>query len=551
MRKLIIFAVLLALLAGGVFGVRPIYRKWMLEREMRHARDAFNQGDVKTGILWLRKALGRDSDHIDGVKLMGELAEQMRSPSAVYWRQRLVELQPTESANRLLLSRVAMANSQMEVARRALESVPEKDRALPEYLKLMGALSMSFGNFEEAESHYLKAQELQPGNPVSALNLAIVRLQRRDTSVAAAARQTLEALRTNGLVGHDALRHLTLDAMRRTNWSRAVILATELAGDTNAVLTDRLLELDVLKSAGSPQLGTALARFQRDAIASPGATFELGRWMLASVPHRGEVIQWLEQLPDSLRTNVPVAMVVADGYLAVTNWARLSATIEKQQWGEFEFMRSAFAARALREQGMAAGFRTQWGQALKATEGRLERLVPLQRLMAAWNWTSELEETLWVIVGKYPSEKGAVGALATILSATGNTRSLMALMAQESKSDPKSLEFRNNLAATALLLDAQEHRPHDLAKDVYTAQPENAAYASTYAFSLYLQKKHPEARQVLEKLKPADLEQPGVAGYYALVLAAAGEVDRAKRFASISLKTRLLPEEHRLFEAIR
>jgi hypothetical protein len=78
----------------------------------------------------------------------------------------------------------------------------------------------------------------------------------------------------------------------------------------------------------------------------------------------------------------------------------------------------------------------------------------------------------------------------------------MNLCGLQLKKNPADLSNKNNLATTALLLNAQELKPHELAREVYEKSPNNAAFASTYAFSLYTQKKNQEALQVIEKLGP-------------------------------------------------
>ena len=40
---------------------------------------------------------------------------------------------------------------------------------------------------------------------------------------------------------------------------------------------------------------------------------------------------------------------------------------------------------------------------------------------------------------------------------------------------PSSLAIKNNLAFVALLLDAQEFKPHELAREVYKLAPTNSA----------------------------------------------------------------------------
>jgi hypothetical protein len=87
--------------------------------------------------------------------------------------------------------------------------------------------------------------------------------------------------------------------------------------------------------------------------------------------------------------------------------------------------------------------------------------------------------------------------------------------------------MKNNLAMTALLLDAKELKPHDLAREQYQKAPTNAAYNSTYAFSPHLQEKNAEALKVFQTLKPKELEDPSIAGYYGVVLNASGSKEKA------------------------
>jgi len=101
---------------------------------------------------------------------------------------------------------------------------------------------------------------------------------------------------------------------------------------------------------------------------------------------------------------------------------------------------------------------------------------------------------------------------------------------------------------TALLLNAKELRPHDLARDVYKKAPTNAAYASTYAFSLHLQKKNEEALKVFDGLKPEQLAAPAVAVYYVLVLRAIGDDARVSKYLEIARRASLLPEERKLLQ---
>lgn len=547
MRKVILLFVVLAVLAGGAFGGRKFYRVWKTEREFALAKKAFTEADFKNGSLWLRKALSRNPKHLEGVRLMGDFAELVRSPSALYWRERLVEIQPDSLTNRLILARLAILSSQPAAAKKSLDGVREADRNSPEFHKVMGAFATSSGQFQEAEKHFEAASKLEPTNAVPLLNLAIIQVQRIDPVLSGQARAVLESLRTNPAVRPDALRNLALDAMRRTNLARAVPLAKELAKEPNIPFTDRLFELDVLRAAKSPDFRTTLAILQSEVVTNASATFALGRWMLAAVPPP-EMLAWAEGIQPNLKTNLPASMVVADAFLSNNQWKTLEQFASKQQWGELEYLRSAFIARALKEQDLQTASKSEWSKTVKATESRLDRLLALQRLTAVWRWSLEREEILQMIANRFPEQREAVDLLANILAGGGKTRAFMTLMASQSKADPTNLEVKNNLVASALLLNAEEHKPQALALEVFNTKPENPNFASTYAFALYQQKKYKEAKEVLVKLKPEDLAQPNIAGYYGIVLAALGDKPEAVKYLDIAAKVPHLPEETQLFE---
>ncbi len=547
MRKLIIFLIVLGILGITAYGGRRGYRVWKTQRAVQHAHEALAESDHNKALLWLRKALEGNANNIEAVRMMGDFAEAAQAPNAVFWRERLVKLEPNSLTNRLLLARAGMFHREYDVAKKALDEVDDAGKKTAEYCKSLGGLALATGQYAEAEKNFAEAMKLQPDNPIPQLTLAMLRIARTNVQAAAEGRQMLEGLRTNAAVRPEALRQLTVDAVRHTNYPRALALSNELVQETNSVFNDRLVHLDVLRAAKSPQFQPTLSALQQQAATNAPRVFDLSRWMLAARgPH--ETLGWLQTVPPEIRTNFPVTIAVADGYLGSTNWAGLQAYVSKQNWGELEYLRLSFSARALREQNLNTASKADWSKAFKAAEGRLDRLLALERLAAAWNWPTELEEVLWSIVNKFPAQKGEIQTLGTLLYITGKTRSLLTLFAQQMKTDPKDFDAKNNLASIALLLSAEEHKPHELAREVYEKQKNNPAYASTYAYSLHLQKKTAEALQVMDQLKPEQLDQPSMAGYYGLMLAASGDKAKAKRYMELAAKGRLLPEERELIE---
>ena len=102
-----------------------------------------------------------------------------------------------------------------------------------------------------------------------------------------------------------------------------------------------------------------------------------------------------------------------------------------------------------------------------------------------------------------------------------------------------------------MLAGLQDYNPYDLAQEVYEKAPQNVTYASTYAFSLYLQRKYGDALKVMNQLSPKDLQNPSVAGYYGIILKANGYKTEAKAYLDKSSKAQGLPEEQALFEQAR
>ena len=320
----------------------------------------------------------------------------------------------------------------------------------------------------------------------------------------------------------------------------------QLLQETNSGFADRILRLEVLLETKNAEFKPALANYQREAATNQSKIYELATWEMAKTSP-ADALAWLRTLPMNMQTNQPATLLVAECYTASKNWSGLHAWLEKQHWAELEFIRHAFMSRALRGQELADTAKTEWEQALKSANGQKQSLVMLLRLAAQWNWVNEGEDLLQTIVNRYPQEKWAAQALTQTLFAGGQTRSLMQLFKQELTRTPSDLSAKNNLAMTAMLLDAKELKPHDLAREVYQQAPTNSSFAATYAYSLYVQGKKAEALKVMQQIKPKDLESPSIAGYYGLILKATGGGASAGVYLDKASKAALLPEERKLF----
>ena len=550
MRKtFIIILCCVAVLLTGYVGYRS-YNVWKCSHLMGLAHQFLAKADGRNAVLCVQQVLRSDPHNLDATRVMAQLTEAARSPSALLWRTRVVELNPHSLDDRLALAQTALMMRDHATATNALGGVDQAGQSTVAYHNVAGAVAAAANQSALAEAQFLEAAMLDPQNQSVQLNLAVVRLHGSNLPALTLARNSLKQLSssaTNSFLRCQALRELAFDALRHRQGDQALGLSKQLLQETNSTFKDRLLRLDVLQETQPAGFRPALTAFEHEAGADPGKIYELATWQMAKSSPQ-DALTWLRTLPSNTQTNQSVELLVAECCTMLKDWRGLQSSIARQNWAELEFVRHAFLSRALRGQELTDSAKAEWEQALKAANGQKGSLVMLLRLAAQWNWQSEGEDILWTIINRYPGEQWAIQTLSQALYAGGRTRSLMQLYSQESKRVPSDLSAKNNLAMTVLLLDAQEFKPYDLAREVYQKSPTNASYVSTYAFSLYLQGKNAEALKVIKTLKPQELQDPSIAGYYGLILKATGDRARARAYLDWTVKVRLLPEEKKLFD---
>jgi len=99
-----------------------------------------------------------------------------------------------------------------------------------------------------------------------------------------------------------------------------------------------------------------------------------------------------------------------------------------------------------------------------------------------------------------------------------------------------------------LLPNLQTAKAQELAQENFNSARTNAAFVSAYAYSLPLKGQTDEALKLFDSLKESELDQPSVATYYGVVLAAAGKPAEAAKYLVLADKATLLPEVKALVE---
>jgi cytochrome c-type biogenesis protein CcmH/NrfG len=551
MRKsIIILASCTVMLLAAYCGYRG-YKVWKRDHMLSLAKQFMAKSDARNTLLCLRQVISADPGCVEGARMMAQVMEAARSPSALIWRSRAVELNPRSLDDRLALAQTALLSGNYTSATNALEGVDATGRATAAYQIVAGTVAVVGKHLAEAATHFQEAVRLEPQSLAPQLYLAVVRLHSSNDLDVAEARIMLERIRqnpTNGDLRCQALCHLASDAMQNHRNDLALELTGQLMTETNSAFGERLLRLEALKASGSPDFRTTLASFEHEAGTNSTKVFELVTWMTNTIPKAALV--WMNSMPRSVETNQPVAWLKAQCYDQLRDWPGLQKSVQGQNWAEVECVRLAFNARALREQDLVDASTAEWTLA-KSKANDQRKLRMLSDHAQQWHWQSEEEDILWTIVNRYPGEKWAFENLTKALIRAERTRSLMQLYSQQLKRTPSDLSVKNNLAMLALLLEARELKPHDLAHEVYQLAPTNASYASTYAFSLHVQQRDAEALKIMQRLDPKDLDEPSIAGYYGIILKASGDPDKAKVYLNWASRGRVLPEEKKLFEQAR
>jgi predicted Zn-dependent protease len=549
MRKIIIILVSCTiLLLLGYCGYRA-YGLWKQGHWMTLARQYAEKKDPQNELLCLRQALQANPRNIEACRMIADLALAAGSPAALTWRAKVVELDPGSLNDRLALAQAAMLASDYNTASNALAGVSPADKKTADYLDVAGELAEAGNNPAEAEADFAEASRLDPSSPVSQYSLAFIELHGTNTLDMEEARVNLKRISmncTNTFIRSQAQRSLVYDALRFKDYNSALTISKDLVQQPNAGFADRVVRLEVLRLAKSDEYNAALAACQQEASTNNVRLTQMTYWMTErNMP--AQTIAWLQSLPASVRTNPPAAVFIVQCQLRQQQWSAVQTTASKQDWGNMDFMRHAYIAYAMRQQGINEPSRAEWALAVRDAGSRIDKLTTLVGTAAQWNWEDETQQLLWNIVNNFPQVQWAQEALEGILYRHGSTRPLMQLFSLQVNRNPSDLSAKNNLAIAAMLLRAQELNPYGLAQEVYQQDPTNSYYKCTYAFALHLQGKNADALKIMQQIPPQALENSATAGYYGVVLKAAGDKAHAGVYLERSVKGQLLPEERALF----
>jgi tetratricopeptide (TPR) repeat protein len=228
------------------------------------------------------------------------------------------------------------------------------------------------------------------------------------------------------------------------------------------------------------------------------------------------------------------------------DWEAVLRMTESPISAETEYLRHAYRAVALREQGNRLLSQSEWQSALAAAGRSAEALQRLTAMAADGKWVEEEEQALWAATEKLPDSEWALRRLSDHYSEAGNTEALRRVAVRMVRADPTNQDAQNDFALLSLLTLKDTEKAEHIARELYQQHPENSAYASTFAFALHVNGKSGEGLRILRNLSPSQPEDPALAVYYAIILAANHEAAEATHYLWIAKKAHLLPEEKQL-----
>jgi tetratricopeptide (TPR) repeat protein len=534
--------VVLVLVCGSGF---RFYRNWEEGHLVRRASTVLSGGDFKTASLNARRVLQLDPENTDAMRIMAEIAEKTGERNAVDWRRKVLQLRPHSVDDALAVARCALRVKDFATATKTIEAVKDPARVNPEFHAISAQLAEAKKDFSAAETHWAEATEMAPDESRYRLQLAIVRLGFADAAKRQDALKVLEQLRADPAQRAIATRALVLNGVARNGEAQGVLaLARELQAHPDALFSDRILYLELLRQLRDPSCDDYLARLKTQLGSKPAELATLLSWMIRN--RMGEdALEFTKTLPPEIVSQWPVPLAVAEACAQARDWSELEKMTRNGNWATHEFLRRAYLARALRNQELSSAAEQEFKAAQKeAINPRMLSL--LTKMVADWGWQREAVELLWLLARNPETKATALQTLYQHYVKVADTSGIYRALAKLAEVNPGDPRIQNNLAQVSLLLGVDTDHASKAAEDLTNKDPSNPAFASTHAFSLLSKGDVKGALLVMGRLTQDQLVDPSVAIYYGLVLAAAGEKERARDFLMRSSEATLLPEEQAL-----
>ena len=543
-RRHIRWIVILLVIVVATIGF-AVQKPWRLSSLHRGARSALKKGDYSTATSKARRALQIDQNDVTACETMAEIAEHDHLPDAVSWRERVLHLKGESADTLLAFATSALSFGKISTARSALERVPDKDRGREEFLVAAGAIVLEAGDYEESARLYEAATLLNPDKTEYRLALGRARSASHDYLIREQGRRLLLDLGSDPKLGVLALRILIASCEAHQESQAALRHAHQLVALPAHEFPDEVLRLRLMRNTGDKKFAAALAEAQQKAAGKPSHASILLLWMSrAGLVNEG--LDWVLTREPKFALSQELRPAIASCYLTQADWNALLTFTDGGAWRFVDHVRHACRARAFHEKSENTLARNEWNLAVNAAGRKVEALTWLAQTASEWKWDDETEQCLWALLDVAPGTRWAVTTLQSAYLQQHNTLGLRRVSAHQMKADPADESAQNNYALISLLLNDDPERAIRIARDLHTKHPDHIAFISTYAFALHCANRTAEGLKLLEKLPPERLEDPAIAAYYGILLAANNAPEKAAHFLEIGRGGNLLREEKAL-----
>jgi len=524
------------------------YEIWEEGHQVRRSAAFLSGGDGKSAALSARRALQLNPNNAPAMRIMAQIAEEARDRAALGWRRKVMELESRSTQDALALASCALQFGDTNTAEKSLIGLDDSGKHDAAFHAAAARLAKARKNPEEAKNEWGEALWLAPNDESYQMQFALSCLEQPAAAEREQGLALLERLRNSPTERSAATRSLIVDGIaHRRPVEELRSLAHDLQNYPEAIFTDKLLHLGILRQSYDPEYTAYLTKIENDAAARPDDLAALLAWMNAN-----EIsivaVDFARSLPDGALSAWPVPWAMAEAYAKVNDWSALERLTTNSNWHQFDFLRRAYLTRALRAENKAVAAEREWAEAAKIASPQPQSLLLLERVISEWGWKNESVDLLWQLA-KYPEVQiDALHGLYLYYAKADDTLGLYRVLSRLAEIDPGDLKVQNNLAQISLLLNVDLERARKRASDLFRKQPSNAAYVSTYAFSLYAKGNVKGALSVMSTLREDQLQEPPLAAYYGFMLAVAGEKSKARKYVEIGKTAHLLPEEKLLID---
>lgn len=535
------------LIIGTFWGGHDLYARWQERRLVRRAVVAIQHGDDATASLAARTVLQIKPNSAPASRIVAQLAEKTGNRAALDWRHKVLEAEPQSVEDALALARCALQFNEPAVAAQALSGISEQGRHEAGYHAVAATLAGLEQDDGKAISEWEQAVTLDPNETAYQLQLGTLELRSTNAERHAAGKAMLNKLRQDPKQRLAATRALISDGVARQENGQVLLdLAHDLQSYPDATSNDRLIYLDFVHQLGAPEFATYLSEMEASVSSNPENLAALLEWMSRSKLNL-VALDYIKNIPSDTLTKWPVPLAIADLYQRLNDWRKLEQVTKNANWGQGEFIRHAYLARALRAQDKLSLAEHEWAAAVKEASSQSAATMALMRTTAEWKWEKEMVELLWSLTKNQDQQKEALQQLYRYYEKASDTQGLYRVLVRWAELEPNDLNVQNNMAQISLLLDANADDARRIAAELHKKAPSNAAYTTTYAYSLLTKGNAKEAAKAMDSLTPEQLRDPAVSAYYGICLAAIHD-EKAREFLATGQKAELLPEEKKLID---